>query len=196
VAERTRREQQAQERRAQLIETALKLFAERGMERTTTKDIADAAGVAPGLLYHYFRSKDDVFWAIVERYNPQPELSRILASASERPAAEVLTRAATRAYELLAERRDLVRLILREAFTRPELQQQLRALQHTGIRILTSFLAARIEAGELRPHDPEVSARMLGGSVAALLLTGLPAEPSISRMVTTLMQGIAVAGRA
>ena len=49
------RRQQAEQRRAQLIDTALGVFAEKGVEGTTVKDLSEAAGVAQGLLYHYFR---------------------------------------------------------------------------------------------------------------------------------------------
>jgi len=50
----TRRELQAQERRNQLIDAALALFAEKGLDNTTIKDLAARVGVAQGLIYHYF----------------------------------------------------------------------------------------------------------------------------------------------
>jgi len=56
----TKRKRQAEERRKQLIDTALKLFAAKGFENTTTKNIAEAAGVAQGLIYHYFGGKEEI----------------------------------------------------------------------------------------------------------------------------------------
>src|SRR5579871_543324 len=50
----TRRTQQAEERREQLIDTALRVFAEKGWDATSIPDLARAAGVAQGLMYHYF----------------------------------------------------------------------------------------------------------------------------------------------
>ncbi len=46
--------------RARIRDAALKLFAERGIDATTVRDIAKEAGVSPGLLRHHFGSKDDL----------------------------------------------------------------------------------------------------------------------------------------
>ena len=56
-AQPTARALRARERRDQLLTSALALFAERGFENASMKDLAAAAGVAPGLVYHYFRSR-------------------------------------------------------------------------------------------------------------------------------------------
>ena len=186
----TKREVQAQERRKQLIDTALKLFAEKGMERTSIKDIATEAGVAQGLLYHYFRSKDELLYAIIGQYNPLPEMSVLLIGAESRPARDVLMQMAERAYALIAERRDIVMLILREVAVRPDLQQGIRMLQSVAFNLFTRYLNARIAAGELRPHDPEVTARMLVGSILALHLTNAPAETYLPGVIDTLLRGI------
>lgn len=185
-----RRELQAQERRHQLIETALALFAEKGMENTSIKDIAEAAGVAQGLLYHYFRSKDDLLWAIVGKYNPAMEMSQIFSTPADRPVRVVLLDAATRAHELLAQRSGALRVVLREALVRPDIQQAFRMAQAIAFGILTRFFDARITAGELRPHNPDVSARMLIGSVLALYVTGVPTETFVEEMVDNLLRGI------
>ena len=190
MASPTKRELQAQERRRQLIDTALKLFAEKGMERTSIKDIATEAGVAQGLLYHYFRSKDELLYAIIGQYNPLPELSAILGGAEQRPAREVLPQLAMRAYELIAERKNIAVILLREVVVRAELQQGVRMLQSVGISLFTRYLDARIAAGELRPHDPEVTARMLIGSVLAMHLSDAPAETYLPGVVETLLSGI------
>jgi len=53
-------------RREEILEAATQVFAERGFARTKISDIAAAAGVSHGLLYHYFDSKAGVFGAMVE----------------------------------------------------------------------------------------------------------------------------------
>src|SRR5436305_10430528 len=55
----------APQRREQLIEVATKLFAKHGYEATTTAAIAKAAGVTEPILYRHFKSKQDLFIAIV-----------------------------------------------------------------------------------------------------------------------------------
>ncbi|WP_428938453.1 TetR/AcrR family transcriptional regulator [Fontivita pretiosa] len=55
----------AAQRRRQLIEVATRLFAKTGYEATTTAAIAEAAGVTEPILYRHFRSKQELFVAIV-----------------------------------------------------------------------------------------------------------------------------------
>ena len=62
----TKRQEQAQARRRQLLETALPLFTEMGYRGATIRDIARAAGVNEALLYHYFKSKADLFRAVLD----------------------------------------------------------------------------------------------------------------------------------
>ncbi|GAC1347373.1 MAG: hypothetical protein NVSMB27_12640 [Ktedonobacteraceae bacterium] len=54
------------DRRQQILEAALSVFAEQGFEAATNKEIADRAGVNQGLIYFYFESKADVFFAAFE----------------------------------------------------------------------------------------------------------------------------------
>nr|MCR5661372.1 TetR family transcriptional regulator [bacterium] len=55
MKEKTSREEHAEARREQIIQAALKVFSEKGFLAATNKDIAAAAGIAPGLIYHYFK---------------------------------------------------------------------------------------------------------------------------------------------
>src|SRR2546430_5801327 len=48
------------ERRTELLELAARMFAERGFRATTVRDIADAAGILSGSLYHHFDSKESM----------------------------------------------------------------------------------------------------------------------------------------
>jgi AcrR family transcriptional regulator len=56
------------DRRQQLLEAALPIFAEKGFEAATTKEITDQAGVNQGLIYFYFESKADIFFATFEHH--------------------------------------------------------------------------------------------------------------------------------
>ncbi len=53
------------ERRQQLLDLGLELFSQRPFEDISVEDIADAAGISRGLLYHYFPSKRDFYVAVV-----------------------------------------------------------------------------------------------------------------------------------
>jgi len=51
---------QAVDKRRQILDAAIRVFARQGFHSTRVSDIADEAGVAYGLVYHYFKSKDEV----------------------------------------------------------------------------------------------------------------------------------------
>ena len=63
----TRRRLPPEQRRAQLLDAANDLFAERGYEEVSVEDIARAAGVQRGLVHHYFGGRTDVYLALLER---------------------------------------------------------------------------------------------------------------------------------
>ena len=56
------------ERRKELVDTAARLFVEKGYEATSVRDILDAVGGAPGMFYYYFKSKQDIYVAVMEDF--------------------------------------------------------------------------------------------------------------------------------
>jgi AcrR family transcriptional regulator len=58
-------------RRLELLDVAAKLFAERGFRATTVRDIADAAGILSGSLYHHFDSKESMVDEILTRFQDE-----------------------------------------------------------------------------------------------------------------------------
>ena len=55
-------------RKQEIIDVAMQVFAENGYETTTMKDIAKAADVVPGLWYHYFKNKHELYETAVTQY--------------------------------------------------------------------------------------------------------------------------------
>lgn len=187
----TRRDQQAEARRQQLLDVALALFAERGFEGTTIKDLCEAAGVAQGLVYHYFRSKEDLLFAVLEQQSFLPELRRVLVVQPDRPARAVLREIAAGFYALVSEREHLVRIVIREMQANPQVSAVLQRLIQEAVGMLASYLDARITAGDLRPHDSNITARTLFYTIFMLRLTHTPADEFLSPLVDTLLHGIA-----
>jgi AcrR family transcriptional regulator len=75
--------------RQTILDTALRAFRRRGFERTTMRDIAEAAGLSLGAAYHYFASKEALVGAYYEWM--QSEHERLAAAAVE-PGADLETR--------------------------------------------------------------------------------------------------------
>jgi AcrR family transcriptional regulator len=62
-----------EERRQEIIDTAKALFIEKGFDKTQVADISGAMGVAQGLVYHYFKSKVEILYAVVDEISGENE---------------------------------------------------------------------------------------------------------------------------
>jgi AcrR family transcriptional regulator len=73
-----------EERKAELVDAAERMFFERGYEQTAVSDIVKSVNVAHGTFYYHFKSKDDILEAVINRYNTviEKEMIRILQNDS------------------------------------------------------------------------------------------------------------------
>jgi AcrR family transcriptional regulator len=163
---------QAEERRLQILDTALTIFASNGFLGTSIKDIAEAAGISQGLMYHYFASKEDLLTATIEHHSFLPQLRRILTDNRDLPVNEVLKDIANRFLEMLDSKKMLVSILIREVDSNPEVQKAWANLCREGATLLQKYLEAHIIIGDLRPHNTEVSARSLFGMMFMFHFTG------------------------
>jgi AcrR family transcriptional regulator len=187
----TKREQQAEQRRIQLIDTALTLFAEKGYDRTSIKDLAEAVGVAQGLVYHYFDSKEDLLLAVIDRHNPLPGVRAMLEGIQDQPATLLLPQLLHGFYAIFSAKRELFIVGLRELLVDERVRARIHRLQREGMSMLARYLAARIAAGELRPHNTEVTAQAVLAAGMSLFIAATPPEPFISEFVSALLHGVA-----
>ncbi len=155
----TARQRQAAARREEILKTALRLFAAHGFDATSTKQIAREAGIAEGLVFHYFPTKASLLTAILEdrlegRRAFRSELRPLLEDASERPIAEVLRAVASGWLATLRRDEEIVVVLFTAAQVNPEVWAAWQGLIREGTDLLTGYLAARVEAGELREDLP------------------------------------------
>jgi AcrR family transcriptional regulator len=99
--------------RAQILEAALRLFSHQGYRGTSIREIAEAAGISTGNLYHQFPDKETIFRTLLDEYwraieSPEFPLNRALASGSFPEDLEAVGRAARESVERY---RDYVALI-------------------------------------------------------------------------------------
>lgn len=175
------------------MEVGLRLFAERGFESTTIADIAREAGVAHGLVYHYFRSKDELLHAVFEGYSFLPALRHLLTVAPTRPASAVLPEIAVGFSAMLDERADFMRLVVRESQTNVAFATALAGVANEGLELLTEYINGRVAVGELRPHDVTVTARAIFHAIIASHLAGVPPRDFPAGLVDVILRGVLAA---
>jgi AcrR family transcriptional regulator len=172
----TSRQQQAAARREQILRTALKLFAAQGFDATSTRQIAKEAGIAEGLIFHYFPTKASLLTAILtdrleSRRAFRSELRSLLEDAGG-AAPEVLLAVASGWLATLRRDEEIIVVLFTTAQTNPEVREAWQELIREGTELLTGYLAARVEAGELRRDLPlETAATMFVSSLMIFFLT-------------------------
>jgi AcrR family transcriptional regulator len=159
------------ERREQILEAALKIFSLKGFQRATNKEIADAAGgISPGLIYHYFTNKEDLFFAIVRERISFVQAVSDIESFIDREPHEVLTTVAHAYLSTLHSPRNVAffRIIISEAIRFPQLSDAFyRAVIGRVFATLVRYLQHQIDVGHLKPHDPAIAVRSFIGMLIA-----------------------------
>ena len=189
------------ERQASISAAAARLFAAKGFNGTTTREISKTAGISEALLFKYFPTKRVLYAAILAEKAPISELLGVVDEAArKRDDAQVFTMIAR--YRLGRSNDPmLMRLLLFSALEGHELSDMFFRNQHRQFYdYLSKYIGTRIEEGDFRPVDPLLVARAFMGMLAHHRLLheifGVPAhcspETAVSTYVTVFLDGIRV----
>ncbi|HXY80556.1 MAG TPA: TetR/AcrR family transcriptional regulator [Gaiellaceae bacterium] len=159
----------AGEKRRVILDAAVRVFARKGFHTSRVGDIAEEAGVAHGLLYHYFSSKDEVLETIF-RENWAILLERIDAvEQSDEPAREQLRHVAAIVLRTWRHQPDVVRVLVREIARTPELPQKIGEFVKP-IQAIERIIERGRQAGEFRSDlDPRMAATVFYGGIDEVL---------------------------
>jgi TetR/AcrR family transcriptional regulator, fatty acid metabolism regulator protein len=169
-----------EDKRRHLLDAAVRVFARKGFHATRVGDIAEEAGVAHGLLYHYFESKDQFLEAVFHE-NWSVLLARIASvEETDEPAADQLRHIAAIVLRTWLHLPDVVRVVIREFGRSPELADRIGELAQP-IDAIQRVIARGVARGEFRQDiEPRVAATVVYGSIDELLtafvLGRLPSE--------------------
>jgi TetR/AcrR family transcriptional regulator, fatty acid metabolism regulator protein len=182
-----------EDKRQQLLWAAVRVFARKGFHASRVGDIAEEAGVAHGLLYHYFRSKDQVLEAVFHE-NWSILVARIESvEETDEPAADQIRHIAAIVLRTWLHLPEVVRVVIQEFGRSPELAERLGELTRP-IDVLQRVIARGIQRGEFRKDiDPGFAATVVYGSIDELLtawvLGRLPSdEDAVARAEQTLVE--------
>jgi AcrR family transcriptional regulator len=156
----------SQERQAGLIAAAASLFAARGFNGTTTKAIANAAGVSEALLFKHFPTKRALYGAILAETVTLDELMDAVEDSAKK-------RDDRRVFTLIARFRirpgvdsTLLRLLLFSALEGHELSEMFFGKHHRVFYDhLAAYIRTRVNEGAFRKVDPLLAARAFIGMV-------------------------------
>lgn len=147
-------------KRRKIIAAAVKLFARQGFERTTTREIAQAAGVAEGTIYVHFASKSDILFEFFKSHAVEPVVS-MLEEADDCDERDLLQRLVRNRVEMFGRLKDVARVMFGEAMFNPKIAELLRRELRDGQQRIKTFVEERIRAGRFRKLDPDAVARLI-----------------------------------
>jgi len=201
------RSRRKEARPGEILDAALKVFAQRGFAATKLDAVAAAAGIGKGTIYLYFSSKEALFREVVrQRLLPNlEEIERVLATDTGSAADQlrlIIGRAARFSSSKLAV---LPKLVLAESGNFPALARfYAEEVVNRGVAMITGVIRRGVERGEFRPVDPVAVLPLLIGPLTMLALwkhalapyTQFQLDPAVvmATHLDVLLRGLAAEG--
>lgn len=171
---RVRRGQESREaRRAQIKETALRVFSEKGYHATSVSDLVDAAGVARGTFYLYFDGKDAIFLELLDDLTAhlRANIVGVDLSGGAGSMEAQLHATVARILRTVVDNQALTRIIFREAVgLHAAVDARLRAFDDELHGYVARSLQVGAALGVIAPADVEVVAACVVGSLREIVL--------------------------
>jgi AcrR family transcriptional regulator len=168
-----RRTRRKDARPGEIIEAALRLFADRGYAATKLEAVAAAAGIGKGTIYLYFPTKEDLFRAVV-RQAVLPNLEAIAAIAADpnNSAAAILRAIAERFLVVFdTDLTAIPKLVVAESGNFPSLARfYAEEVVYKGMALIRAVLARGIARGEFRPIDLDSALPLFSAPLLLLVL--------------------------
>jgi AcrR family transcriptional regulator len=181
------------------LEAAAQVFADKGYESTTIRDIATAVDMGESTLYNYFQNKHEVLLAILKL--KRDELDVFLSQIDQVDGRAGLVRLIDQTIALWLSRAHFTRALIGEASRNPEIlalgKNQLGRIS----KLIQSYLERQTQSGRFRAIDTDLTARMIIGMFFSMLmptlygvkpiLTPAQRQQQAETMADVLLTGIA-----
>jgi AcrR family transcriptional regulator len=152
--------------RSRILQAALRLFAAKGYEGTTTKDLAGKANVAEGTLFRYFPNKKAILIEVATR-GWVDILTDLLTELSEMGSYKAVAQVMRRRVLRMRENSDLLRVCFIEAQFHPELKERIQSEVIAKMTdVAEAFFQTAIDRGVYRPMNPKIVAQVFLGMFA------------------------------
>ena len=153
----------ASDRRQSLLDAALDLFSRQGYQGTTTRQVADRAGITEALIFRHFPTKEDLYWHLLESRSRlrdvRPKIDRLFADPALDDEA-IFTAIAADILRRNFKDDTLPRLLLFSALENHKLSDRFyRNNIEPDCELLAKHIQQRIRDGRFRKVDPLLAAR-------------------------------------
>ncbi|NJK29552.1 MAG: TetR/AcrR family transcriptional regulator [Acaryochloridaceae cyanobacterium CSU_3_4] len=148
---------------SRILAAAQHLFARQGFEKTTTRQLAEAAGIAEGTLFRHFENKKAILVAVVTQ-GWSEMLTDLLIQLSEMGSYRSVAQMMRERMLSLHKQADLMRVCFMEAQFHPDLRDRIQTeIINKMTSVVEAFIQTGIERGTYRSLNPKVVARVFLG---------------------------------
>lgn len=154
------------ETRTRILKSALRLFAHRGYDGTTTRDLAEAAEVAEGTLFRHFSNKKAILVEVASQGWVEI-LTDLLTELSEMGSYKAVAQVMRRRMLRLHENADMLKVCFMEAQFHPDLRDHIQSEVIAKMTdVAEAFFQTAMDQGIYRPMNPKMVARVFLGMFA------------------------------
>ena len=152
--------------RARILQAAQRLFARKGYDGTTTRDLASAANVAEGTLFRHFANKKAILVEVATKGWVEI-LTDLLTELSEMGSYKAVAQVMRRRMLRMQESHDLMRVCFMEAQFHPELRDRIQLeIIDKMTDVAEAFFETAMERGIYRKMNPKIVAQVFLGMFA------------------------------
>lgn len=192
-----------EDRRAQIIDAAMRVFAQKGFSKATNRDVAREAGITTGLIYYYFENKEALLKAVMEERSPFQIVEQVPAEMLEQPPALFWPMLLQRVLSIVEGEQfvSIIRMVLPEIMHEPETMSTILGFLQRLIDFLSHYLRIQVAKGTVRSDiNPELVTQLLVSNMMGLVLRRqILRDPAareythveiVQALVSTFLQGI------
>ena len=182
-----RQNEEREARKQRILKGALEVFKASGLEGATMDQIAQNSGFGKATLYYYFKSKEDVFSAILEDgwKNIWESLEPIIANVDS--PRNSFIKLLMKIAEIAQERPGLFEFLFNAPKTIKLDNQPWKEYQHRLYGVIQGLLEDGVKEGEFPKINPELMFKALGGLFMGLVFMGDKKEPVSEKDVEKLL---------
>ena len=178
-----------------ILETARKVFVEKGYKNVTMKDIVEACDISRGGLYLYFGSTEELLLEVLQK--DAEEIDDVFSEGitEEDSAADILTLfLKEQKKELLRKKNNLTMAVYEYAFENKEKKDQMMRRQfEAGVRVLEKLIESGIASGEFYCENPKGAANNIMYVLEGLKINAQTfgiSEKMVDEQLLYIMQGL------
>jgi AcrR family transcriptional regulator len=185
-----------EETRSKILAAVRELYTSKGSRGTTTREVADLAGVNEATVFRHFGTKGQLLAAMLDHYSTFEELPRMLERVRAHPTVEKQLQAlALESIELMKRKEDLIKVSMAEELTNPDGLTCAWRGPSEARSMIAGYFAEKTASGQLR-GEPQILARVFMSLFFSYVMArriwadlNVPKERAVETMVELFVNG-------